>query len=114
MSEALTLPPVADVDAADHKLASFCSDLDAFVMKVEKLAGGTISLADAALAKTAGVELEEQEVDVDRAACARMLVFAEETVGDAKEMQKLAERLRRALVSVYRFEVLEDEVPDDA
>ena len=105
--ETLLLPAVDEVDAADAKIGSFMSDLDAFRSTVEEYASDDMSLEDAVFLDGAGVATANRPRDVDLAEYARLLAFAAEVLRDAEYIAEDARKLQAALLRAYREYVIE-------
>lgn len=99
-----SLPPISKVDHADSHLGLFLSDLDSLTSEVERFAYET---DDAAFLAIHGIASDEGKRVVDPATVARLLVFADELETDAKAVLDYGQKLRAALLSVYRENILE-------
>jgi hypothetical protein len=106
--ETLFLPAISAVDAADEKIGSFLSDLDMITSDVAIFAGDEMPLADAVFMSKHGIKIPTgRPRHADPATIARLLVFANEIVDDADSIKRDAEKLREALLSIYRNHVID-------
>jgi hypothetical protein len=112
MAAVETLPPTDDVNEVDNKLGSFLSDLDSLTSVVESLEGDGISFDEALRLENLGIKWEPRNIEIDSEALARLLVFADELTTDAERITEYAEKLRHALLSLYRWHVLEGRAVD--
>jgi hypothetical protein len=101
------LPRISDVDAADNKLGSFMSDLDSLTSDVETFSRDAVPLDDADFLHRASIAYEDRERHADPATIARLLVFADEGLEVAGRIREDATRLRKALLAIYREQVIE-------
>ena len=105
-STALYLPKISEVDAADHTIGAFKSDLDKFKSAAETFVR-FVSLNDGMFLEKAGIEVREQRRNADPAIIARLLVFADEVLDDVDQIREDALALRRDLLTAYREFVIE-------
>jgi hypothetical protein len=107
VTEKPALPTIASVDRADAHVGKLMSDLEGITMAVERFAGDDVSLEDAVFMTEAGIAVGQPRRDAEPATFARLLVFADELLGDTEQIAELAQRLRSALLLSYREAVIE-------
>jgi Txe/YoeB family toxin of Txe-Axe toxin-antitoxin module len=103
------LPTLTDIDEADEKLGSFMSSLDWFRSEAEMLdRGRDISLDVLVAMGRANIDPpDDYSYEHDDKTFARLLVLADELERDADTIRKDAEKLRQALLGIYRHRVHE-------
>ena len=108
MAAQLALPSVEEVDAVDEKLGSFLSDLDDFASRVQGLVEPAKSLEDCSFLVRAGIAVgDEAPSNLDPAVFARLLVFADELLGDAQHITDYAAKMGQNLLWIHREVVLD-------
>jgi hypothetical protein len=103
------LPRISDVDTADEHLGRFMSALDSFASEVDAFSRDPVPLDDAHFLFKAGIEYEHRERHADPATIARLLVFADEVLDNLEYVRAEATRLRKALLTIYRYQIIESE-----
>jgi len=108
-AEPLTLPTIAEVQAAESKVGSALSDLDVFLHDLQRIAGR--KAPDELLKKgdlDAIIAYEKPPAWIfDPETFARLLVLAGDLQEDARRLGADAEKLQTALLRLYRDRVID-------
>jgi hypothetical protein len=110
-TEIVSRPTVEEIEAADNRSAGLLSDLDHFKTLAEKYveADSVTELDDETLKAwlVGGIVPPTTPRDFDADAIARLLVFADDMLGDLPTIEQDARAIRDAALTAYRHYVIE-------